>query len=97
MYKIELDLFEKNVTPSKWQYCKSVDNHADIITRFKDHDLNENQLWWRGPMFLKESIEDNLCQNVEFINDICENDNYAEEVVINKSCLVNSCDVKVDL
>ena len=50
----------KNVEITRWGYCKSVDNPADIITRFKDVDIVHNSLWWNGPQFLH-----NHCENGE--------------------------------
>ena len=50
----------KNVEITRWGYCKSVDNPADIITRLKDVDIVHNSLWWNGPQFLR-----NHCENRE--------------------------------
>ena len=45
-------LIRKNVDCSKWRYCKTKENPADIITRAnKNFDKN---LWWNGPSFLRD-------------------------------------------
>ena len=50
-----------------WNYCNTKKNPADIITRFRPHDLLSNSLWWEGPFFLKDINEETLCikENLE--------------------------------
>ena len=46
----------KNVNPDNWFYCRTYDNPADIITRFKTiESLESLHLWWHGPSFLMSS------------------------------------------
>ena len=46
------------VTPN---YCKTDENPADIVTRISKHDFIKNNLWWEGPVFLKNaSIENDV-------------------------------------
>ena len=52
----------KNITPVRWNHCRSAQNPSDIITRFNSCNLNSNDLWWHGPEFLKEIIEPGLFQ-----------------------------------
>ena len=44
---------KKNVSTEVWHYCKSADNPADIITRYKHREILSD-LWWRGPKFLRD-------------------------------------------
>ena len=44
-----------------WNYCNTKENPADIITRFRPHDLSSNSLWQEGPSFLKDINEETLC------------------------------------
>ena len=37
-----------------WDYCKTMENPSDLITRKEIIDLDNNKLWWEGPIFLKE-------------------------------------------
>ena len=57
----------ESVKPSLWNYCNTKENPADIITRFRPHDLSSNSLWWEGPFFLKDINEETLCtkENLE--------------------------------
>ena len=50
-----------------WNYCNTKENPADIITRFRPHDLSSNSLWWEVPFFLKDINEETLCtkENLE--------------------------------
>ena len=50
----------KSVKPSLWNYCNTKENPADIITRFRPHDLSSNSLWWEGPFLLKDIKEETL-------------------------------------
>ena len=45
----------RNVNPNSWFYCRTYDNPADIITRFKTESLESLHMWWNGPCFLKSS------------------------------------------
>jgi hypothetical protein len=42
----------ENVDSSKWHYCKTINNPADIITRENKYI---NEVWWNGPLFLSTS------------------------------------------
>lgn len=46
-----------NVTnSSQWHHVKSADNPADCASRgVSPADLEQSQLWWKGPQFLRES------------------------------------------
>ena len=57
----------ESVKPSLWNYCNTKENPADIITRFRPHDLSSNSLWWEVPFFLKDINEETLCtkENLE--------------------------------
>ncbi|XP_045541882.1 uncharacterized protein LOC123723347 [Papilio machaon] len=46
----------RNLTvPEKWNYVKSSENPADIISRGSEPNaLQENKLWWEGPLWLKK-------------------------------------------
>ena len=44
----------KNSIIEYWHYCKTMENPSDLITRKQIIDLNNNKLWWEGPIFLKE-------------------------------------------
>ena len=57
-----LRIIRKNITPVRWNHCRSAENPSDIITRFNSCNLNSNDLWWHGPEFLKEIIETDLFQ-----------------------------------
>ena len=40
----------RNVNPNSWFYCRTYDNPADIITRFKTlESLESLHIWWNGP------------------------------------------------
>ena len=45
-----------NIDSKKWHYCRSAENPADIITRFKECDIENNKLWWHGPWFIHKDI-----------------------------------------
>ena len=69
----------KNCGVEKWNYCKSADNPADIITRFNCCDINnQNNLWWKGPVFLKDSIENNLLRDNKLGENVDESQFNAE-------------------
>ena len=54
----------KHVSPEKWFYCRSEENPADVITRFYTHDARKDELFYNGPLFLRnysESINSELC------------------------------------
>ena len=72
----------ESVKPSLWNYCNTKENPADIITRFRPHDLSSNSLWWEVPFFLKDINEETLCtkenleietqkNDAEFIAEFC--------------------------
>ena len=43
----------RNFNPNSWFYCRTYDNPAHIITRFKTESLESLHMWWNGPCFLK--------------------------------------------
>ena len=46
------------VDPEFWGYCNTKENPADITSKgCKAPELVNNDLWWKGPQFLKESDE----------------------------------------
>ena len=73
----ELKVFEENrvqdirkpVNPDKWFHCKSEENPADVITRFNHLNEKKNNLYYNGPLFLKDINEDEKIEsNVNHIN-----------------------------
>ena len=44
------------VEPSKWLYCNTEQNPADIITRVNVKNL-DNEMWLNGPAFLYEDCD----------------------------------------
>ena len=74
----------RDVMVEKWNYCKSIDNPADIITRFNSCRLNKNNMWWRGPEFLKNSIEYSLLSDKKLSKkseeELLDETQYNEEV-----------------
>ena len=54
----------RNVNPNSWFYCRTYDNPADIITRFKTESLESLHMWWNGPCFLRSNNDSND-QNVD--------------------------------
>ena len=48
-----VDTIRKLVAPKLWNYCKTDENPADIVTRISKHAFIENNLWWERPVFLK--------------------------------------------
>ena len=41
---------------AKWKYIRSEENPADLSSRgVSAHDLVENKMWWKGPIFLQDS------------------------------------------
>ena len=55
-----------NIDSKKWHYCRSAENPADIITRFKECDIENNKLWWHGPLFIHKDIN---IENLSMHND----------------------------
>ena len=56
------------VIPSKWNYCSTKDNPADI-TRFNSCNLNENMMWKEGPSMIKMVIPSTIiCMNSQAEN-----------------------------
>ena len=46
------------VDPEFWGYCNTTENPTDIRSKgCKASELVNNDLWWKGPQFLKESDE----------------------------------------
>ena len=59
-----VNTIRKLVAPKLWNYCKTDENPADIVTRISKHDFIENNLWWERPVFLKNaSIENNFSRS----------------------------------
>ena len=49
-----------NVNPNGCFYCRTYDNPAGIITRFKTlESLESLRMWWNGPSSLKSSNDSN--------------------------------------
>ena len=47
----------KNTSISKWFFCDTKSNPADILTRPKVHENFQNNLfWWTGVTFLHENV-----------------------------------------
>ena len=58
------------VDPEFWGYCNTKENSADITSKgCKASELVNNDLWWKGPQFLKESDE-MLSSIVKFTSEI---------------------------
>ena len=57
----------ESVKPSLWNHYNAKENPADIITRFRPHDLSSNSLWCEEHFFLKDINEETLCtkENLE--------------------------------
>ena len=51
------------VNPEFWGYCDTKENPADITSKgCKASELVNNDSWWKGPQFLKES--DEMCFSI---------------------------------
>ena len=48
----------KKTDVNKWGYCKSVENPADLITRFNNFEVLTQKMWWNGPKFIHSMKED---------------------------------------
>ena len=46
-----VNTIRKLVAPKLWNYCKTDENPAGLVTRISKHDFNENKLSWEGPVF----------------------------------------------
>ncbi|XP_015772515.1 PREDICTED: uncharacterized protein LOC107350789 [Acropora digitifera] len=47
---------QQRVAPSQWRFCPGNQNPADFLTRgISASQLKENELWWNGPQWLKQS------------------------------------------
>ena len=57
----------ESVKPSLWNHYNTKENPADLITRFRPHDLSNNSLWCEEHFFLKDINEETLCtkENLE--------------------------------
>ena len=59
----------ENINISRWFYCESKSNPADLLTRCKDFVcFGQNELWWRGGTFLSQKNIQHS-QNHESITD----------------------------
>ena len=59
-----VNTISKLVAPKLWNYCKTDESPAGIVTRISKHDFIENNLWWEGPAFLKNaSIENSISRS----------------------------------
>ena len=57
------------VYPEFWGYCNTKENPTDISSKgCRASELVSNDLWWKGPQFLKESDE-MWSSNVEFTSE----------------------------
>ena len=46
----------ERVPPDQWRFCPGNQNPADLLTRgISATQLKENELWWNGPNWLKQS------------------------------------------
>ena len=62
--KNRVNTIRKLVAHKLWNYCKTKKNPADIVTRISKHDFTKNNLWWEGPVFLKNAyIENNISRS----------------------------------
>ena len=65
-----VNTIRKLVAPNLWNYCKTNENPADLVTRINKRNFIDNNLWWEGPHFLKSiSIENNILNNNYLINE----------------------------
>ena len=57
----------ESAKPSLWNHYNTKENPADIIIRFRPHDLSSNSLWCEEHFFLKDINEETLCtkENLE--------------------------------
>ena len=47
---------QQRAAPSQWRFCPGNQNPADFLTRgISASQLKENELWWNGPQWLKQS------------------------------------------
>ena len=63
--EIRVQKIRENVNPNRWFHCE---NPADVITRFTPLDDDKSNLFYNGPLFLKnfneeKSIEVNIGHN----------------------------------
>ena len=71
-----IDEIRKNTDTNFWNYCKTTENPADLITRSNTSPsvLSCNKLWWEGPSFLKNSkdqwLKEKADQEKRVVNDI---------------------------
>ena len=84
-----LSKIRSQVPPDKWRYCKSEENPADVITRFKCHS-DKHGLFYNGPSLLRSCIENHSELDKELMNDDSLPPDYVEEQKI--TLLATSCD-----
>lgn len=73
----------KTTDISKWFYCHTKENPADILTKskiFKNFD--ENKFWFQGPEFLKQK---STFENCDFQNSFVVDHVFSHEL---KTCLI---------
>ena len=58
---------QQRVAPSQWRFCPGNQNPADFLTRgISASQLKENELWWNGPQWLKQSCRHSpVCETLE--------------------------------
>ena len=82
----------ENVNPNRWFHCKSEENPADVITRFTPLDDDKSNLFYNGPLFLKNFNEEKSIEvNMDIMNKIVND--YTGEVIrdnITRHTLINS-------
>ena len=81
-----------NVDTNKWQYCKTSDNPADLITRINFNGIR-NDLWWHGPDFIKNIHDESTVREYSEVYtrdnlqwDIGNNDDFKTE--LKEPCMV---------
>ena len=76
--------------PKNWFYVNTKQNPADIITREKDFDLENCNLWWEGPSYLKSEnlLNDVFVKSNESFNGSSPDPRGEEE---RKIVFVNNC------
>ena len=82
----------ESVNPNRWFHCKLEENPADVITRFTLLDDDKSNLFYNGPLFLKNFNEEKSIEvNMDIMNKIVND--YTGEVIRNnvtRHTLINS-------
>ena len=77
-----------HVAPNKWRYCKSMENPADVITRFNCCNTSKNALFYNGPMVLREFIDNDNGESNESVNGDSLPKEYFEEEKTSLVCVI---------